>query len=123
MTNDEDELSAVDIDALERALARVRASKDPSRREQIARMLREDWYKGAHFAAYSCQIDALKLKPWRDPPCYGHLKTDAGAYSDPAAHELADRLEAAGLSIFGPDPIAALARIEAHAHGESPSAA
>lgn len=119
MTNDDDELSAVDIDALERALARVRAS-NPSRREQIARMLREDWYKAAHFAAYSCQIDALKLKPWRDPPCYGHLRTDDGAYSDPAAHELAERLEAAGPSIFEPDPIAALAAIEARTPGEPP---
>ena len=113
MTNDDDELSAVDIDALERALARVRAS-NPSRREQIARMLREDWYKAAHFAAYSCQIDALKLKPWRDPPCYGHLGNDAGAA------DLLTQMLAHGLSRYEPEPAGALAAIEAVSSNDEP---
>jgi hypothetical protein len=37
------------------------------RREQLARMLSKDgWLSAAHFAAYSHQIDALRLKPWQD---------------------------------------------------------
>jgi hypothetical protein len=77
-----DELTAVDRAALARALALVRASKDPGRRAQIEGKLREDgWYEAASFAAYSSQIDALRLKPWQDPPCYGHLGDDAEARS------------------------------------------
>jgi hypothetical protein len=103
-----DELTAADRAALGRALALVRASKDPVRRAQIEGKLREDgWYEAARFAAYSWQIDVLRLKPWQDPPCYGHLGDDA------EAAELQQRLEAAGLSIFEPDPIGALAALEA----------
>lgn len=108
MTDDEDELSAIDEDALERALAQLRRSKDPGRRAQIEGKLADDgWYKAAHFASYSLQIDNLGLKPWSDPPCYGHLQ------DDPEAYKLAQRLEAAGLSIFEPDPEAALQALEA----------
>lgn len=68
MTIDDDDLTAADRDALKRALALVRASKDPGRRGQIERELREDgWFAAAHFAVYSCQRRALGLKPWQSP--------------------------------------------------------
>jgi hypothetical protein len=116
MTPDNDELTAADRDALKRALALAQAESE-GRREQLARMQRENgWFAAAHFACYSRQIDALGLKPWQDPPCYGHLGDDADATA------LAQRLEAAGLSIFEPDPAGALARIEARAQREPPAA-
>jgi hypothetical protein len=109
-TDDADELTDVDRDALARALALVRASKDPGRRVQIEGKLREEgWFEAASFAAYSVQNRVLGLKPWQDPPCFGHLG------DDPAAAELQRRLEAAGLSIFEPDPEGALAAREAGA--------
>jgi hypothetical protein len=107
MTDDDEELTPVDRDALERALA-LAQRESQGRREQIMRMLCEDgWFKAAHFAAYSRQIDALGLKPWQSPPPYGHLGDDA------AAAALLQRLLGAGLSRFEPDPIGALAALEA----------
>jgi hypothetical protein len=106
MTTD-DKISALDRDALERALV-LAQRESQGRREQIERMLSEDgWFKAAHFAAYSRQIDALKLKPWQSSPLYGHLGDDA------AAAALLQRLLDADLSRFEPDPIGALAALEA----------
>jgi hypothetical protein len=104
MTPDDDELSAADRDALERALALAKAERP----EQIGRMLSEDpWMEAASFAAYHCQIRALQLKPWQSPPCYGHLDGDTGATI------LLKRLLDAGLSRWEPDPVGVLAALEA----------
>jgi hypothetical protein len=109
MTPDDDKLSAVDHDALGRAVALVRASEDPGRRDQIARMLAEDdWFEAATFAAYSCQRRALGLRPWQDPPCYGDSSND-GRNAEAAA--LLQRLLDAGLSRWEADPAGALAAL------------
>jgi phage terminase small subunit len=115
-------LSAIDRDALTRALALAKASDEPGRREQIPRMLQhKTWQDVAEFAAYGCQRRALQLKPWQNPPCYGQLRTDDA--DNAGAAVLLQRLLEAGLSRWEPDPVAALAAIETRAHGDLPPAA
>ena len=105
-------LSAIDREALERAVALMRAEDDPQRRDQIARMLQEDgWLEAASFAAYHRQREVLDLKPWESPPCYGDTGHGHDGHADAA--KLLKRLVAAGLSKFEPDPLSALAKIEA----------
>jgi hypothetical protein len=102
MATTETDYSAVDLDALHRAMAQ--AMKEPERRRQILSMVENSgWSYAAEFAANLCQSAALQLKPWETPPaCCDE--------SDAMAWALADRLIAAGLSQFEPDPLAALAR-------------
>ena len=112
-------LSAVDREALARAVELARA-ESAATREQIDAMLRSRaWEEVARFAAYCCQDRALRLKPWMSPPCW--LRTDADVMAalatpppdlggDRAAGQLVERLLAAGLSRYEPDPETALAR-------------
>jgi len=116
-------LSAVDREALERALDMAR-QESPAQRDQIDRMLREDgWGRTAEFAAYCCQDHHLKLKPWEMPPCWVRGDPDAILAAPAANHDyrghrqatlLLKRLLAAGLSKYEPDPEAALKRKAAH---------
>ena len=54
------------------------------------------------------QGDALRLKLWQSPPC--HLSEDGKVQDcDIEGQILLRRMVAAGLSIYEPDPIAALA--------------
>jgi hypothetical protein len=104
-------MKKVDRDALLRALDEY--CRDPLAAEQIERKRQSgcSWAERAQLAAYSCQCDALNLKPWQFPPCWlsdeqpvdRHL-TD-GLF---AGWELRRRLIALGLSPFEPDPVAAL---------------
>lgn len=61
----------------------------------------------AEFAAYHCQIESLKLKPWEEPPC--HCDGDG----DKPGDELLRKMFAAGISRYHPDSLAALAEAEA----------
>lgn len=112
-------LSAVDRDALERALALALASDEPGRADQVEKMLKGDpdrhmppqpWFEVAHFAAYWCQCHALGLKPWQPPPLYGHLPKPNNEHAKAAA--LLKRMIDSGLSKFEPDPLKALRDIE-----------
>ncbi len=107
-TTDEDDLDPLDREALERAMKF--ASRDPGRRRQLNRKLRdESWLAVATFAAYCMQSQNLHLKPWEYPPCWGS-ETPLGYHGDQReAWELCKRLLAAGLSRWEPDPITALA--------------
>jgi hypothetical protein len=79
---------------------------------QIDRMMASRPFEEVgRFAAYHCQRRNLRLKPWETAPC------DAGPHRDPdavdshgyaAAAGLLERMLAAGLSRWEPDPIAAL---------------
>jgi hypothetical protein len=68
------------------------------------------------FAAYCCQCRSLRLKPWQTPPMHGDAEPshpdadDTHGYG--AAAELLERLLAAGLSRWEPDPIGALEAAE-----------
>ena len=103
-------LLPVDHDALRRAVEVAR--KDPELWDLLERKRRagEDFVELGKTAAYSQQIDNLKLKPWQDPPMYGEL-------GDADALALLKKLLEAGLSRFEPDPLAALAEAAAHGRG------
>jgi hypothetical protein len=113
--DDEDEgLSALDHDALTRAVEIMRASKNPNVREQIeAKLADEPWRDVAEFAAYSCQCDALRLRPWQSPPAWIDPVASInggndGVLGDYAAAKLLRRMLDLGVSKFEPDPLGAL---------------
>src|SRR4051794_122159 len=64
----ERDLSALDRDALERAMETARA-ESAGRSEQLDELLRhESWVEVAAFAATVAQTCALDLKPWETAP-------------------------------------------------------
>ena len=69
----------------------------------------QPWFEVASFAAYCVQGEALRLKLWQSPPC--RLSTEDGKVSDCdiEGQILLRRMIAAGLSIYEPDPMGALA--------------
>jgi len=109
----------IDRDALARCIETMRNSANPADREQIEDKLKaEPWIEAAELAAYSWQFDALRLKPWQSPPCWVDPRDikatlsagDHGVGRHYATAKLLQRLLAAGLSRYEPDPIAALER-------------
>jgi len=99
------DLDTVDRDALERAMQI--AQRDPFRAQQLQSKLKDEaWVAVAEFATYSCQIDALSLKPWESPPC--HAAEDDSDPQDKAAQHLLRGMLAAGVSRYDPDPLTAL---------------
>ena len=90
-----------DLEALEACIAAVLAGPDQGRRRQVEMMLMDgDRVEVGEFCAYVLQTDKLNLPPWESPPCWGDTEGPAG--------KLVKRLRAAGVSIYVPDPIAAL---------------
>jgi len=55
-------------------------------------------------AAYSLQMDNLKLKPWQWPPCW----VEPGDRRHKQAAKLLRDMLAAGVSRWHPDPLAAI---------------
>jgi hypothetical protein len=100
-------MTEVDKDALRRAIKMTRAL-GAAENEQIDRRMAEgqSFEEIGRSCAYGCQRHNLRLKPWESPPIYAELHPD-----QPGATELLEKLLAAGLSRWEPDPIAAL---EAH---------
>jgi hypothetical protein len=114
-------LSKVDREALERAIALTLAERDLMRVAQVRDMLKtRPRDEVGHFCAYHRQCEVLRPKPWQPVPANGYVTvTDRddealGPVSGrAAAAELLRRLLAAKLSRFEPDPLNALARVEA----------
>ena len=110
-------LQPVDRNALERAIEITKA-ESPGRAAQIASKLKdESWRSVAEFAAYCCQHRALATRPWElapvsvdedDPIPDGDDHRRTGR-----AIKLLRRLLRAGLSRFEPQPLEALAKMEA----------
>ena len=110
----EADLSDVDHAALVKAIETVRA-KGGDRREQIEEKLRGQhgctWLDTALFASYSAQCEALDLFPGTYPPCWIEGPGDVAADPDNrATFRLLQRMLAAGVSRFDPDPLAALTK-------------
>jgi hypothetical protein len=112
-----EELDPIDREALTRAIEICRTKKGPVDRQQIERKLdKQPWFEAAYFAVFSCQTDALTLKPWQPTPAQiddleGVIATgDDGVGGRYAAARLLQRLLEAGLSRFEPDPVGALKR-------------
>jgi hypothetical protein len=120
----EGELSAVDIDAMTRAIAIIRAESFASREQIDDKLASEPWEEVGHFAAYAAQDRALRLRPWEMPPCW--IRDPGGSLAQPhddhrgerRAAELLKKLLAGGLSRYEPDPIVALAAADARKSGK-----
>jgi hypothetical protein len=109
-----------DVDAWERCTEIVRR-RSPADAERINRTLaKEGLAKAGHDAAYRCQYDALKLRPWdMTPSCINPCEIDAmiaRGPNDPTPHSdynaavLLRKMLAAGISRWEPDPMVALAQ-------------
>jgi hypothetical protein len=106
----------VDRQAMKRAIEELRREGGEDARQIEEKLREEPWEDVGRFAAYSCQDKHLQLQPWMVPPCW--LRTDRdveAALSMPHDHsgrreagELVQRLLAAGLSRYEPDPLTAL---------------
>jgi hypothetical protein len=112
-----EKLTPTDKAALELAIDLARKG-DRASQQQIDAMLKErPWQDVAEFAAYGCQCDALRLKPWQPPPCWAEIDdqdNEAGPISGHrAAAELLRRMQALGISRWHPDPLAAIEAAEA----------
>jgi hypothetical protein len=107
-------LGPVDLDALTRAMEI--AKRNPVRAKHLEwEEQTYGWETAATSAAYGCQFDALKLRPWQEVPM--HCDSTDGIDDFPnagraMAADLLRRLLAANLSRYEPDPHAALARAE-----------
>ena len=105
-------LSPIDQDALGRALviARAESGAECARFDDIE--AQHGWREAAERASYCLQVKNLALKPWQCPPCdcrsdevghgYGHSRVEV---------MLRRRMLEAGLSLYEPDPAAALETI------------
>ena len=97
------------------------AERDRMRREQV-RHMRPRLTK-ALFCCSVAQSESLDLKPWECPPAESDPDpNDNASYAEQKrrARQLADRLQAAGLSIYEPNPIAALEQAAARARVDLP---
>ena len=105
-------LTPADEDALRRAFAE--ACRDPVRAKQLAQKAKDEGLIEPQItAAYSCQTNNLKCKPWELPPMYGDAYPGHDGHVGGAL--LLKRLLDAGLSRYEPDPLGALSAIEARA--------
>ena len=106
-----------DKDALRRALVAARAL-DAQTAQAVDTMLKSrTWQEAAEYAAYHCQMRVLKLRPWQTPPMISHDEIDPeGRYGGTEQEVgLRQKMLALGVSIFEPDPLAAIERAEAEA--------
>ena len=112
-------ISDVDREAMQRAIDLARVEGDG---EQIDALHRNAGFERAgQFAAACCQDRALQLRPWQPAPCCaeiccdieGHFaRGDDGVLGRYVAAQIAQRLIDCGRSVFEPDPIGALHRVE-----------
>jgi hypothetical protein len=111
----ETELSAIDVEALTRSFELGCRESTAYRLHLTAIEAQRGWRFAAESASYHFQIRTLKLRPWQPPPSWvrdieGSLEAgDDGIGGWYTATKLAQRLLAAGLSLYEPDPPTALA--------------
>jgi len=98
----ENDLTELDRIALNECLRRQRADPNPKVKQQIEDKLAEcGWREAAEFACFDQQMRTLKLRPWQSPPCWNNE-------DDPKSIALLNRMLAAGVSQYDPDPLADL---------------
>jgi hypothetical protein len=110
-------LTENDRDALKLAIEQARA-QSAGLAQQIDRMLADtDWIEVGMLAAACCQRQALRLKPWRIPPCRIRDPDHPDRGRDRRYGEIDGRYDAArllrqmydlGISRWHPDPLAAV---------------
>ena len=105
-------LSRIDRDALERALELARAVSEAERTRFDAIETRDGWQEAAERAAYSRQVKTLQLRPWHAPPCACRSDEIGPGYGCSRGEVmLRRRMLKAKISLYEPDPIAALEKI------------
>jgi hypothetical protein len=105
-------LAKADIEALRRALERGRDESDEycAHLDRIA--AQRGWPEAAASAAYHLQVKVLGLKPWQAPPCSCHSDEIGRGYGRSRTEVLLRRrMLRAGISLYEPDPAAALEKI------------
>jgi hypothetical protein len=112
-------LSESDVEALTLALELQCAESAEMNREIRAKIAAEGWEKIAREAAWACQDRALRCKPWEwvVPARVDDLQASLLAPPDDhtgrrGAAELLQKMLAAGISRFHPDPVGALRKAE-----------
>ena len=107
-------LSRIDRDALERALV-MACRESPEQAAHYEEMLRhKPWQEVCESAVYSMQLKTLRLKPWQCPPCDCRSDEIGLGYGNSRGEVLLRRrMLKAGVSLYEPDPIAALEKIAA----------
>jgi hypothetical protein len=95
------------------------ARQDKMRAQQLDAKLAdgEPWEEVAAFAAYCCQRESLRLRPWECPPLHSADEIDARERYGGTAKEVAlrRRMIALGISLYEPNPLAAITAAEAEA--------
>jgi len=106
------ELAKADIEALRRAFV-IGRNESAEYREHLDRIAAQrGWPEAAASAAHHCQVRALRLKPWQAPPC--DCRSDEIGPGYGCSHGevmLRRRMLKAKVSLYEPDPIAALEKI------------
>src|SRR5262249_55955999 len=87
------------------------ACRDPATKQQLTSMLEnQSWHEVARFACSCVQSASLNLFPWQGPPCALSEDPEDENAVNQAGVKLLQRMLAAGVSRFDPDPLAALGR-------------
>jgi hypothetical protein len=108
-----DDFDEVDVEALDRALSIALADDERNGDDQMKYFLEHDgWFWASSSASYRLQYLNLGLKPNQDPPCFGEPCPISGRVSS-NANKLMRRLISHGLSMYEPDPVAAIAAVNA----------
>lgn len=108
-------MKAIDRAAMTAAIEQMRSESAASRALIDEIIAKQGFEEAGETAAYHCQCKALHLKPWQPPPMHAQPRADGrddGSLGWRRAELLLQRLLAAGLSKYEPDPVGALARIE-----------
>jgi hypothetical protein len=118
-------LSPADREALTRALAIARNSREPGEREMLDRLEKEEgWLVAAEQAVYHCQLELIRPRLWQpmphdiDPADIETIiaRGDDGVNGNFRAAKLLKKMLKAGLSRYEPDVVGALERAEARRH-------
>ena len=104
-------LDPVDLAAVTEAMDQCRAPSKMRADQLDAMLMDREWEEVARFAAYDCQIRALRLKPWEVPPMDVADENEPRRGEEAAARILRQMLQA-GISRYAPDPMGALEATE-----------
>jgi len=86
------------------------AMLNSDRKQQLESKLKdESWHTVAVFAAYCVQGETLCLRPWELPPCAVSDNPAEESAAQQGAVKMLQKMLAAGLSRYEPDPLNALA--------------
>ena len=101
-----------DLEALQDSVTLVRAS-GRAQADQIDAKLQDGdpWIDVALFCSYTCQICALKLRPWEVAPLHVGDPEEPEPGEEIAARLLRQMLQL-GISRYAPDPLGAIAVAE-----------